>query len=77
MQKKLPNQVVELIGKQGGSTDLSALFPDDFDCSSEIKKRKYYAEDFMLTKKYAKEEAERDYYLNLLYLESFERQFCV
>lgn len=76
-KKKLPNQVVELIGKQGGSTDLSALFPDDFDCSSEIKKRKYYAEDFMLTKKYAKEEAERDYYLNLLYLESFERQFCV
>ena len=71
----LPDPVIEMIGKQGGSTDLSTLFPDDFDCA-EMKKCKYYSEDFILTQKYNHEEALRDYYLSLLFLESFEKQFC-
>lgn len=75
-QNMLPNSVVELIGKNGGSTDLSTLFPDDFECKHKIKKCKYYSESYMLTKKFDYDEALRDYYLNLLFLESFEKQFC-
>ena len=75
-RKMLPNSVVELIGKQGGSTDLSTLFSDKFDCEREIQKCKYYSEKFMLTQKFDRDEALRDYYLSLLFLESFEKQFC-
>lgn len=75
-QNMLPNSVIKMIGKQGGSTDLSTLFSDDFDCVSEMKKCKYYSEEFLLTQKYSHEEALRDYYLSLLFLESFEKQFC-
>lgn len=76
-KKMLPQSILDLIGKQGGSTDLSALFPDDFDCSSQIMKCKYYSKNFMITQKYDYEENVRDYYLSLLFLESFEKQFCV
>lgn len=75
-KKILPHYVLELIIKQGGTTDLQALFPDDFDCSKAITKCKYYSKDFILTQKYDREEAIRDYYLSLLFLESFEKQFC-
>lgn len=71
-----PPEILDLISKQGGSTDLGALFQKEFDCSKELEKCKYYSTDFRLTGKYSYEEAIRDYYLSLLYLESFEKQFC-
>jgi len=70
----LPQKVLELISKQGGSTDLSSLFYGNI--SNLLEKRKYYSSSFRITGKYCKEEAIRDYYLSLLYLESFEKQFC-
>lgn len=75
-KKFLPLEVVGLIAKQGGSTNLASLFPEGFDCSAELEKRKFYSADFKLTGKYDHQEAIRDYYLSLLYLESFEKQFC-
>lgn len=75
-KKMLPESILELMEKKGGSTDLSALFPENFDINHEIKKCKYYSKDFMISKKYDQEESLRDYYLSLLFLESFEKQFC-
>ena len=72
----LPPSILNLIYKQGGSTNLASLFPEGFDCAAELSKRIYYSPDFMLTEKYDFDEAVRDYYLSLLYLESFEKQFC-
>ncbi len=76
-RKMFPQAVLDLIEKQGGTTDLSALFEPDFDCGAAVKKCKYYSPDFMLTQKYPPDEAVRDYYLTLLFIESFEKQFCV
>lgn len=75
-RKILPPAISSVVGKQGGSTDLAPLFPEGFDCEQEIQKRKYYSPDFMITRKFDHDEALRDYYLSLVYLESFERQFC-
>ncbi len=75
-KKILPKEVLDLITKQGGSTNLDSLFPEGYECSKELEKCKYYSSDFMLTGKYDHDEAVRDYYLSLLYLESFEKQFC-
>lgn len=72
----LPPSILNLIYKQGGSTNLASLFPEGFDCAAELSKRIYYSPDFMLTEKYDFDETVRDYYLSLLYLESFEKQFC-
>lgn len=71
-----PDEIKRLISKQGGSTDLSALFSPDDDILENIKRCKYYSEDFRITEKYPRNEALRDYYLSLLYIESFEKQFC-
>lgn len=71
-----PREVLDSITKQGGATDLASLFPEGFDCSAKLEKRKYYSADFKLTGKYTHKEAVRDYYVSLLYLESFEKQFC-
>lgn len=71
-----PQEVLDSIAKQGGATDLGSLFPDGFDCSTKLEGRKYYSTDFKLTGKYSHEEAARDYYVSLLFLESFEKQFC-
>lgn len=71
-----PQTVLDLIAKRGGSTNLGSLFPEGFDCSTKLEESKYYSPDFKLTGKYSHEEAVRDYYLSLLYLESFEKQFC-
>jgi len=72
----LPGRVAELLVKQGGTTDMSALFEDGFDCMAAAARCRYYSSSFSLTRKYEPEEAARDYYLTLLYLESFENQFC-
>lgn len=72
----LPGRVAELLVKQGGTTDMSALFEDGFDCMAAAAHCRYYSSSFSLTRKYEPEEAARDYYLTLLYLESFENQFC-
>lgn len=71
-----PDKIKRLISKQGGSTDLSALFDSDVDILENIKSCKYYSEDFRITEKYPRDEALRDYYLSLLYIELFEKQFC-
>ena len=70
----LPRKVSELVSKQGGTTDLISLL--DGNISKLLEKHKYYSPSFKITEKYSKEEAIRDYYLSLLYLESFEKQFC-
>ncbi len=75
-RKMFSKRLMELIETQGGSTDLQALFFEDFDCSQKLEQCKYYSSNFKLTKKYGHEEAVKDYYLSLLYLESFEKQFC-
>lgn len=72
----LPETVMAYVEKKGGSTDLSALFPEGLDCELEVRNCKYYSGDFMLTKKFDGGESLRDYYLSLLFLESFEKQFC-
>lgn len=71
-----PDEIKRLISKQGGTTDLSALFDSDVDILENIKSCKYYSENFRITEKYPRDEALRDYYLSLLYIESFEKQFC-
>lgn len=70
------NQLIGLIAKQGGTTALESLFEEGFDVLSSAKKCKFYKADFMITQKFDREEAIRDYYVTLRYLESFERQFC-
>ena len=69
-------KVLPLISKQGGTTSMAALFDESFDAIGSAKKMKYYDNNFKLTEKYPHDEAAYDYYLTLLYLESFEKQFC-
>jgi len=75
-RRTLPEFVTNLIGKQGGTTDLCALFENSKDVTRNIEKCKFYSKDFRITEKYSPDEAVMDYYLTLKYLESFERQFC-
>ena len=72
----LDQRVLERIEKQGGTTSLAALFEDGYDCKEKLKNCKFYDPFFRITQKYTPQEAEYDYYLSLLYLESFEMQFC-
>ena len=75
-RRMLDQRVLERIEKQGGTTSLAALFEDGYDCKEKLKNCKFYDPFFRITQKYTPQEAEYDYYLSLLYLESFERQFC-
>lgn len=75
-RKSIPDNITDLIGKQGGSADLGALFEDGFDCEKELINCKFYSPNFRITGKYSYDEAVRDYYLTLKYIESFESQFC-
>lgn len=55
---------------------MSCLFNKGFDIETALKKCKYYDPKFEFTLRYSKEEAKKDYYLTLKYVESFEKQFC-
>ena len=75
-RRNFPPEISVLLTKQGGSTALSPLFPEDHDCLAQAQNTAFYDPDFRITQKYSREEAVRDYLLSLLYLESFQRQFC-
>lgn len=72
----LPQHVFALLEKQGGSTTMDALFEEGYDVVGNMKKSPYYEADYHITQKYPREEAERDYYLTLAYVESFQKIFC-
>ncbi len=72
----LTDSIGSKISKQGGSTSLSPMFDDGFDIVGEIHRSKFFDPDFMLLKTYNMDEALKDYYLSLVCLESFEKQFC-
>ena len=74
-RRLLPENVMKLVTKQGGTTDMAALFDADFDCMSEARRFRFYDPDFVITRRFPPDEARRDYYLTLAYLDSFYRQF--
>ena len=74
--ERLDERIKPMIAKQGGSTSLLPLLEDTFSLVRKIHNSKFYTPDFMLLKHYTMDEALRDRYLSLLFLESFEKQFC-
>ena len=72
---RLPAEVMQLVKKQGGTTDMSALFEEGFDCMKEARKFRFFDETFEITRRFPPDEAKCDYYLALAYLESFCNQF--
>ncbi|MEE1086825.1 MAG: asparagine synthase-related protein [Schaedlerella sp.] len=68
--------VLSYIEKQGGSTNLDALFENGADISGMMRRNPFYSEEFRITQKYPRKEAERDYYLTLKYVELFKKIFC-
>lgn len=72
----LPENISIFLEKQGGSTALDALFEEGTDVRREMRRSPFYSEDFRITQKYPREEAEKDYYLTLIYLETFQKLFC-
>ncbi len=61
--------------KQGGTTQMMALFDTDFDAVNEAKKIKYYNEKY-IPYEYGKGETEKVFYACLKYLEIFENMYC-
>lgn len=75
-EQLFPKQLMGFISKKGGTTDLESLFEERHDTLLSAKKCKFYKDDFIISKKFVREEAIRDYYVTLRFLESFESQFC-
>lgn len=71
-----PKSVLSYVEKKGGSTDLEALFETNGDIAAAMKKSPFFSEEYHITEKYPREEAERDYYLTLKYVELFKKRFC-
>lgn len=75
-EKYLPSDIFNKLCKVGGTTQLLPLMDKGKDYEMLCKKSKYYDSTFRYTEKYPREESIMDYYLSLLFIESFERQFC-
>ena len=75
-KKHLPSVIFNKLCKIGGSTQLLPLMDKGKDYEMLCKKSQYYDSAFRYTEKYPHEESIMDYYLSLLFIESFERQFC-
>ena len=71
----MPARIMELVSKQGGTTDMSALFEEGTDCMKEAERFRFFDRNFRITRRFPPDEAVRDYYLTLAYLESFCNQF--
>ena len=74
-RRLLPENVMALVSKQGGTTDMAALFDDKTDYARQARKFRFYDPGFEITRRFPPDEARRDYYLTLAYLESFCKQF--
>lgn len=61
--------------KQGGTTQMMALFDADFDPVSEAKKIRFYDEKY-IPYEFGEGETEKVYYAWLKYLEIFENMYC-
>lgn len=71
----LKTEVSEKLIKQGGTTQMMALFGDDFDALAEARKSKFFDARY-IPNEYGPGETERVYYAWLRYLESFEKIYC-
>lgn len=71
----MPENIMSLVVKQGGTTDMSALFEEGFNCMKEASRFRFFDADFRITRRFPPDEAERDYFLTLAYLDSFCRQY--
>ena len=74
--KMLPPAIAQLVGKHGGTTDVESFFPSDLDIFTEIQKMKYYSPNQYFNGYSTLKNLMYQYYLSLLCVESFEKQFC-
>lgn len=74
-KRLLKPEVSEKLIKQGGTTQMMAMFDEGFDCMAEAKKSKYYNERYFLGE-YGPGEAEKMSFAMIRYLELFEKIYC-
>ena len=74
-KRLLMPEIAGKLSKQGGTTQMSALFEDDFNCLKEAEKSKFYDRRYVPSE-FGACENEKVYYALLKYLESFENIFC-
>lgn len=69
------DEISSKLVKQGGTTQMMALFDDGFDCLKEAKKSKFYDEKYTPFE-FGEGETEKVFYAWLRYLEIFEKIYC-